>query len=356
MLRKAASDEPSKNIAVNLIRSGYPILTANDSDPFAASNRDGFFQVYDFARERGIRFAFQTRGGEGAIETIAKHPPTFVYVSINTDDPDRLRLQEPGAPSLEHRFELISSAKAAGHFVIVGINPLRMTWWRDLPGLIDRIHAMGVRHVWTGELHLNRFQRDNIPPARRRRFADDIDYAMSRVRSDDAALESIIDYMLASGLNVFREMVAEKSGFWSQFDQLGIPAMPTMDGLFDTLCKTSGSQPIAFSFDWFDRWANRIPDATSSAFKDYLMPFGRSIRNTGERPHAGSFRDVHGYFWRVSEWPTVLASRHFAIAVDGKSENAPTVADEDGRDYLVWSPSPHDAAYLDINDCNIVLE
>jgi DNA repair photolyase len=345
-IRKAAGNAETKDIAANLLRAGHRILSANDSDPFAVSNSDAFQQVYEFARERGFLFAFQTRGGEHAIRTIEGHPPTFVYVSLTGDDDAAVKAAEPGAPLLGARYELIAAAKAAGHNVVVGLNPFRPSWWRDLDGLLLKLLELGVRHVWGGELHMNRFQKTAMQAKRRERHAEEIEYAMARHKGDRLEAQAFFARLLDAGINVFEGSFSDLGGFWDEYEAMAGVVSPTMESLFGRLRREGSGKPVVMSLDWFDAWANRLPDARASAFKEYCSGFGRSLRNMGEDTKANSFREVHEAFWRVLEVPTVFDDDHFAIAVEGPDPDEPMLTDEADRPLLVWSPEPHDKPFM----------
>lgn len=122
-MAKVVNKRPGKDIAAHLALRGHPILSSNDSDPFAASNWQQNEAMMHAMLDAGLRFTFQTRGGKGAFEMLQQHPPTMVYISFTTDQPETGKRAEPGAPSHRQRMELAQHAKNCGHFVIAGINP-----------------------------------------------------------------------------------------------------------------------------------------------------------------------------------------------------------------------------------------
>lgn len=340
-LRVAASGEPSKNIAANLLRAGHRILCSNDSDPFAVSNAEAFQQIYNFARERGYLFAFQTRGGKDAIKTLEEHPPTFCYISLTSDKDDRIRFAEPGAPLHGARMELIAAAKAAGHNVVAGVNPYRPEWWQDQERLVRDLADLGVKHSWTGMLHMSYQQRDNLPMARRERHAEEITYAMKRHKPDLDGLIALDNELVAAGINVFSGGRSKQGHFWDEYSSMAQATMPTLESLFDHFTAVSGGKRVVFSLSWFSDWAERLPDVSTSAFKEYLNSFGRTLRNRGEATKAWNFRDVCAAHWRVMELPTIFDRWEFAVAIQGDSDDAPVLTDDDGNPLLVWKPEPN---------------
>jgi hypothetical protein len=354
LLAASSREKDYVNVAVNLLRAGYDILCANDSDPFAKSNSDSFMEIYKFARERGFHFSFQTRGGQHAVKTIEEHPPTLVYISLTSDDDKLISQIEPGAPRYEERWQLIRAAKAAGHQVVLGINPLVTDWWRDFDALVERMRECGVKHVWAGQLHLSRFQIDAMPPKTKDRMVEWVQYGMLRKKPDDLVIDDYLKRLIRSGVNVTEGDASTCLGFYDEYASFGRPIMPTIDSLFARLRAENDGGPVAFSLSWFDAFANRLPKLWTSAFGDYLMPFARSIRNTKAKASAKSFRDVHSWYWRVAEFPTPLSLGNFSFLVDVDGERL--VGDQDGEPMLVWHIDAHDDGETKVSESMVILQ
>lgn len=353
-IKAAASKDEYANIAVNLLRAGYDILCANDSDPFAKSNADAFGEVYKLARDYGFHFSFQTRGGENAIKTIEEHPPTLVYISVTSDDDKLIAQIEPGAPRYEDRWKLIRAAKAAGHQVVLGINPLVTDWWRDFDAFIDRMREAGVRHVWAGQLHLSRFQIDAMPAKTKDRMIEWVEYGKLRNKPDDLVIDDYLKRLIRSGVNVTEGDASTCLGFYDEYASFGRPIMPTIDSLFMELRSKNDGGPVAFSLTWFDKFANRLPRLKSSGFGDYLVSFARSIRNTKAKADAKSFRDVHKWYWRVDEFPTPLRIGNFSYLVDTDGEQLN--GDHDGEPMFVWHIDAHDKEETKVSESMVILQ
>lgn len=326
---------PGKSLVKLFLSQGHPILVSNTSDPFAASTWPKFEPFWHTSQEAGIPICIQTRGGKAALATLATAKPTMVYVSITSDREDLLRRNEPRAPGFGQRLELIQAAKEAGHFVVVGLNPFYLPWWHDPAAMVRILADGGFRHVWFGLLHLNRFQVANIPPMRRVREAKTIAYALQAAKPDRVAMQAVLDELDAAGINVFMGHHSRHGGFWEPYFRLGYPQHPTLEGFLDHLRLAGQGQPVAFGFDYFERWANPAPGYRGSACKDYLNSIGRSIRNTGQQANAKSFREVYAWFWRVLDFPSPLEHDDFYLASDGPES---IVADQEGRDVMIYAP------------------
>lgn len=340
-LRKAP---PGASLVKRFLLSGHPILVSNTSDPFSAACWPKFEPFWHLCQDAGIPVCIQTRGGKAALPTLTSAArPTMVYVSLTSDQEDLIRRNEPGAPGFAERLELIQAAREAGHFVVVGLNPFYLPWWRDPAALVARLADGGFRHVWFGTLHLNRFQVANLSPRRRERDAQTVAYAQKADKPDRPALQAVLDELDAAGINVFQGGCSRRGGFWRPYFGLGLPAFPTLEGFLDHLREAGGGQPVAFGFDYFDRWANPAPDFRGSACKDYLNNIGRSIRNTGQSANAKSFREVHAWQWRVLDFPSPLGHDDFYLALAGPNT---IVADNQGRDVMIYAPGHGDSLSL----------
>ena len=339
-----------KHLPTRFILAGHPVLTANDSDPFAKSNDAQFQSIFDAYTDVGVRFVFQTRGGRLAQRTLERSKPTTVYISFTSDRPEHLASAEPGAPTFEERKALALAAKAAGHHVIVGMNPFYPPWWDDADGFVRWMVDHGLRHVWFGELHLHYRQIANIRGRAALEHAVAIEYAGKRKRSD-AAVETMRGVISEAGVNLFMGSVSEMGGFWDEHFARGFPFFPTLDWFFTKL-REHGSI-VAFDFALFEQAMNAHPELQSSAFKEYLVGIGRSMRNIGMDQRANSFRDVHETLWKIDKFPTLLRHDDIFVAVD----DGALACDEDDRLILVYAPGRTDPeeARIDLSECDAIL-
>ena len=343
---KVGRGEPGKDIAAWLACKGYPILASNDSDPFAKSNGEQNLVLMENMLDMGLRFVFQTRGGDRAVEFLRKHPPTMVYISFTTDQEEVRKTREPGAPSFEARKELALACKEAGHFVIAGLNPFYAPWWDDIEGFVAWLAGSGINHAWVGDPHLNYQQVRAMPSKTQTRFGLEIEsFKTSR------NMASVGDLCLQHGVNPFTGVASIGGDFWKPYFDLGYPFFPTLDEWFTRL--RAMGQPVAFTFEAFHEWANVFGDFESSAFKEYLTGIGRSLRNAGDNGNAKTAREVHEYLWRVMEFPTRM--RHDDIFIGTQDGNI--AVDDEDRPLLVYATGIEDPerGRYDIDECEVVL-
>ena len=346
-LGKVQRKAPGKDIAAMLALAGHPILTSNDSDPFAKSNGEQNLELMRAMMDQGLRFSFQTRGGEGAIPMLERHPPTMVYISFTTDREAVRKQAEPGAPSFEARKELALAAKAAGHHVVAGINPFFPPWWDDIEGFLDWLATHDIRHAWIGEPHLNYMQERAMSDKVRARFAGEIAYFKAGHATRPPAwphLRALCDQI---GINTFTGTTSAHGGFWEPYFALGYPQWPTLEGWFDHL--RAQGRAVAFTFDSFHAWADHTAGFASSGWKEYIAGIGRSIRNVGGDQRANTLHDVHDFLWQVHEFPTRLRHDDVFIAMQDGS----IAADEQGRFVLVYAPDQpdNDSGRFDLDAC-----
>lgn len=345
-----ANNKQLKNLAVNLLQAGHPIMVSNDSDPFAQSNYSQFSSIFDMFNDLDVRFCFQTRGGQNSKKVLAKSKPTMVYISFTSDNNEIIKKAEAGAPSFESRKDLALTAKALGHHVVIGLNPYQSEWWNDVYGFVDWLTENDLKHVWFGVMHLSHLQKPKIKAKQQERFADVIAKASKKFKIADET-ELLLSEMAQRGINVFHGAVSEQGGFWEAYFELGFPFFPTLDDFFTSL-RQEGER-IAFTFNAFDEWANAHPDWTGSGFSDYLASIGRSLRDVGYPSRANSFTEVHETLWRIADFPTRLRHDDLFIA----TEDGDILVDDDNRPILIYQSGIDDPSigFLEIGTCNTII-
>lgn len=158
-----------------LLRSGYPVLMSNVTDPFAKNMWQKTLQILAAMKEKNIPSYFQTKGGWGIDEALKLVKPSVWYISISMLR-DSIREQvEPYAPSIPSRFALIEKLVAQGHSVGVGVNPCEIEWiGEDYLDLLCQLKRLGVKAVFLQSLHFNSNQTRNITPKGRQALGKDV--------------------------------------------------------------------------------------------------------------------------------------------------------------------------------------
>lgn len=353
-IRKVGKQTPGRDLGANLAMRGHPVLASNVSDPFSTSNADAMEQLIKPMMDAGIRLTFQTRGGNGALETLTAHPPTMVYITLSGDREDIRRTAEPGTPTHQQRLELMLACKERGHFVIAGLNPFYPPWWTDIEAQIRWLKDNGITHVWAGEGHLNYMQVRHIRPSAREKHAQAIADFSLLSKKRELAIPIVDQLCTDAGINTFYGRQSTLGGFWDDYFALGYPFFPTIEGWYDKLWKAGEGRPVAFTFGAFHDWAaaafTGIPE--TSAFKEYLMGIGRSLRNDGLDQAARNIAQVHEYLWKLDRYPTAMRDDYIAIG----TQDGHIAADGAGRPLLVYTPGVivPDSRF-DIDEAGVVL-
>jgi DNA repair photolyase len=174
IMRFLADFQDRQTLEAHLMREKYPVLISNRVDPFAASNYQLSLPIIETLTRLEIPVAFQTRGGFGVDEVLSYLPKSFWYVSVTMLDDSLRKKIEPGAPTIESRFQLIEKIRSKGHVVQVAINPLVREWLPDFKPLIDRAWDAGAEMFIAEPLHLNTDQIANMSEREKENIGNDV--------------------------------------------------------------------------------------------------------------------------------------------------------------------------------------
>ena len=295
-----------------LMKAGHPVLMSNDSDPCSKSNAALHQAVRGVLDERGVRVTYQTRGGEPDAELrIVNSVPTMVYISLTTDDEAIRAHREPSAPPHEQRMAFIRRLKAAGHHVVIGLNPFVPAWWNDLAATFEELREIGVGHVWHQAMHLSRWQVAAMRETTKAKHFDLIEYGAKKKAPDAEEYGAGLKTLRLLGYNLIAGGVSENLGFWDDYFALGFPFAPTLDALVRDCGKVA--PVLGIEKKHFDAWSDIGFPQQRAVWKEFVNGFGRSIRNAGERTEiVRSQADVNSFLWRVEDFPTRLSHPCFA--------------------------------------------
>jgi len=344
----------STTIEADLLRQGYSVLCANDSDPCAKSNADQMREALPILMDRGITFGFQTKGGDPEVEAmICAHPPTMVYISLTSDDDALLSRAEPGAPGFEQRMDLAKRAADAGHIVVAGINPMLPGWWEDFPGVVDRLNLFGVRHAWLGRMHLNSKQAANIGRHHQLDFSGEIHDARKRMGHHyPPSYIEFVNLLREKGFALFGDVEDETPGFWS-----ALHALPTEIKLVNTWndvlgwliaeAKTQDKPGVAVTFSGFAKLINAPHQTNASAFKEYIRPMRRTLYDQlGKEPVIRSIDEVNRIYWRGAEFPQSPIGPHPHVCWPVDDEGYVMVSPDKGGVLVVTSEPTDELEWL----------
>ena len=303
----------STSVEGKLLRAGHPVLIANDSDPCAKSNTALFQAVHNTLDPLGVKFGYQTRGGDPEAEALIVNGPTAtIYVSVTTDDDDWRKKHEPGAPSYESRLDFIRRCADAGHNMILGINPIIPDAWVDFESSVKRLIDAVRDHpqAWVESLHLSSLQVAQMSEKTQERFSALIADARRKKQADPRVFE-MVAWLESQGVNVYSGGTSTNGNFWKPHFDIH-PWTPTLDEIVSVM------DGRLIDINWLNSFCEKANLPTNnSAYKSFIQPFGRTIRKFGPEPKVRSIADVNAWFLRMDELPTCFRNQAFALIEKG---------------------------------------
>lgn len=320
-------------LTARLLQQGYPVLISNKSDPFAASNAEAAYATICQMTELSIPIALQTRGGKYAKDVASWLPPSCWYISIcQLDDTLRARL-EPGAPSIDSRFELIEAATSHGHVATVGMNPLVKEWLPEPEKLLDRAKAAGAVGVWSEPLHLNYKQRNEMSDREKAAVTlPIIERGMRRNKSEDVEhLQRALAYAESIGLEPFSGGLPLWTGYHDAFIEVYDDLFPTQQEFTNGLIAYNDTPRLVTFTEWSDWFLKRLPEGDFP-----LNSYIGSIHLEHQWPRPRTFRDVLEIIWLDPHNKKSPAySGWFAFAKDGDGN---AIIADDGYPAMAFVP------------------
>lgn len=363
-LMRLLQDYPNrKTLTAQLLQLGYPVVFSNHVDPFSASNFRQALTLIDMFSNLGIPLQFQTRGAfkndmhiiEQALDMLPG--PTVWYVSIAMWDDTLRKKLEPGAPSIQHRLELLDLLREKGHTTVLGLNPCVPEW---LPGddgqkILDAAAERGVHGMWIERLHLTYQQRDAMPQKDQEIMTPIlVERSMHRrSRPEDMALIGHLrQYATAIGLEIFSVGQPNRSDFFKPYHDLYPKTFPTLQDLInDFYDRDLTEQLIPFS-TFADFFAERFPTGTMP-IDAYLGSTAKNLWHTHKVPAQMTYKQLMAIIFqdtRVKQCPARLPAFAFAAQWD---PTAPAgwwqLVDPDGLPYLVFDPGTFTDYYTHVD-------
>lgn len=338
-----------------LLRNKYPVVLSNLVDPFATSNYGVAVPTIEMLTSMGIPVSLQTRGGKGVDEVLSFLPKSVWYISIPMLNDDIRKQVEPGAPSIESRLKLIDKAKAAGHHVLVGINP---TIEDFLPGndsrlLLDILKAKGVHGVWLAAMHFNSRQLTVMPAKDREKIGEVIikkGLANSRKLQQDCFdfIDGIREYALKIGLWVEGLYDGDRNEFFSPFYDAYEKTFPTIHA-FINWCHDNKGENEPVYYHEFEKMMlpHFIPGKhnVSPYMRCMSQKFDDEIRDT--LGYKQSFQFLLKSCWNEPRMKRTL-ERYWSFAISVKYESAEMEInlDEEGNMIYHFNKSQYDEDFF----------
>lgn len=329
-----------------LLREGYPVLISNRVDPFATSNYQQAVPVMRAMTQMDIPVAIQTRGAaskpahEAMMESVEFLKPSVWYLSIGMLDDGIRRKIEPGAPTIESRFELMRELKKHGHRVVLGFNPAVEDWEPQPEKLLRYAKECGAEGAWIESLHLNYKQVAAMPERDQKAIGEDLlKRAQKRkATADDASyFESARAAAVDCGLEVFSMGQTESSGFFQAWQDCYAKTFPSNQDLVNAVNRDWQDGEIVS----FDEWATLFEDLPQGVHRldSYIGATAHQVMRTHKVPSRMTYRELLMMIWsdpRIKSCPARLDCFSYAAKRDDNNEWQQFIGD-DGLPYLLFS-------------------
>ena len=339
------------SLAARWLQRGAAVCVSNRVDPFAPSNRAASHEVFALLRDVGIGVQLQTRGPHHHKHLAAMLPliatPSVWYLSIECWDETVRRRVTPGAPKITTRLATIDTLRAAGHVVVVGINPCVPEWLplADAHALLDALVARGVHGVWIERLHFSPPQRTAMTDAERAQIGPQILARASKRHTDPrdrAHLDAVRAAATERGLAIFSVGQPTASTFFDPYHRIYPSTIPTMQD-FINFCHAHYRPNQLIPFHVFADFFTRTLPSGVWPIDSYVGASTRSAFRSHQIPTTMSFHDLLAILYQEPRYklcPARLPSFAYAGTPDGKGGWIQLV-DPTQMPYLIWSPTGH---------------
>lgn len=330
-------------LEADLLKAGYPVLVSNKVDPFAHSNFKQAVPTIEALTNLGIPVSIQTRGGIGLEDVLSFLPPSVWYISINTDNEDLRKTLEPGAPTIESRFQLIETLVARGHKAVVGLNPLVEEWSGDVATLLQRIKTAGASGVWIELLHLSRDQKANLSAKGMAAIGEDRIRKASHLKPCVDDMRFFLDTRAEArfiGLDVFSIGQPEPSKF---FDVWRAVYPKTFPAVQDFVNAAFASNQTMFTFDEFLATLGGELPTEPKRMAHYIGATTHKLLTKWTLPKKMTYRQLLRFIWqepKAKANPTKMQCFAFAgECADAKANEWYTLVDEADNPMILFDES-----------------
>lgn len=207
-----------KNYDDALINAGFSICMSNRVDPFSLSNYKTSLALGLELNKLKNPLFIQTKGGNGIDEFInTNHNKKVFYITITTLNENIRKRIEPNAPTTEERLLLCEKLKELGYLVIVAVNPIYEEWMKekDLFVLMERLKKIGIKHICTEALHLNKREVLSFSEKRKNSFRGNEIVYSSEKKSFQDYVKKIIPIIINNGFHVMKLGMPYKTDFFN---------------------------------------------------------------------------------------------------------------------------------------------
>jgi hypothetical protein len=273
-------------------------------------------------------------------------------LSIESNDDEQGLKIAPGAPTISQRLDLISKLRAAGHEVIVGVNPCTPEWLPRPKELLSAIAANGASGIWVERLHLNYKQIANISEVGMAALTPDLIDRIKKKTSHPIDIEftdRVNDIAHELGLATYTINQHEQTDFFEPFARLYPKRLPTSQE-FINHCHKGLKKYDFVTFEFFWKWLSPALPAGRHDVGGYVKAKSTQVIKgiEAEWSNRQTFLELMAFIWcesRLKISPAQLFAFAFAITPEGQY-----YLDDVGLPMLMFFPDGVDKKYCVIGD------
>ena len=338
-----------KTIEAKLLQQGYGVLISNRVDPFATSNYREAVPIMRRMTELNIPIAIQTKGGKGIDEALSFLKPSCWYITITTLNDDIRRQIEPGAPSIDSRFELIEKLTALGHVVYVGLNRWTAEWCplNEAKALLQRAKDCGAFGVWTEVLHFNWKQVRNMPDRDKAAIGETVIKRASKRSHDPIEFDQWIELQQAAreiGLEVFSMNQGDRSNYFEPYKTLYPKSFETLQGFINRCHDTELGQRLISFEDFASVILPTLPEGVLNV-GHYVGATAHAFCKQEGWSNWMTYSDLLKILW---QHPKIKGSPARAACFAYAAKNGESLLDAEGLPYLVFNANGFTDYYTEV--------
>ena len=341
LLNFIAGYQNRDTLEARLMKMGYPILISNRTDPFGRKNRPAAFPVIELLTDLGFKLAFQTKGFvkeddcDRLLDTIG---PSCFYISIAFDSTIARELIEPGAPTIQHRLNLIEKLTNAGHSVSVGLNPYIPEFLPDPRPLLNEIKKRGAYGCWVEMLHLNTDQVRQMSDRDKDALGHDVIAKAKKRKPTQQHWDEFFrvrDLVQESGLELYSMGQGNRSDFWEPYQER-YKSFPVLQDFVNWCHENKSDGDRVYCKEFEDLMLPELPDGIHQV-GHYIGCTARQICREN-KPWSNNFtyQQLLRWMWLDARIPGSPGRTHgFAYA----RRLQQYIFDDDGLPILIWHPN-----------------
>ncbi len=324
-----------------MLQNKQAICISNKTDPFAISNYQVAIPQIDILNELEIPISYHTRGGKPFDDFYKKRniPKTLFYISIcHTDDELRNRI-EPGATSIQYRWDMAKMLIDDGHQVIIGLNPF-VQEWVDCEVFIKECEKAGVKNVVVQPIHLNSEQILNLSKKELDNIGGNI---LTNAKKRDSpyyyAVKQLIDSLISKGINAYDTQNFNESNIMEAWHKgLNNATFKTYYDFYHWCLKNKADNDAIFFEEFYDFIKpDFLDDDIKYPIYNYITSVDRRYRKTRESglsiPNRLTFKELCLFIWNdMGSVRNITRNETFAILGEITEDKELIIeADENGN-------------------------